>query len=117
MKYLFLFLTAIFILFSAFQLNDPDPEVWIPLYGYSAVLSFFMFLKKLNTITWPMIGLVVYISTALYDWPETFKGMENTMTIMKPEIEKAREASGMIICALVMLFYIIVILKSKRKAL
>ena len=27
----------LFVLFAAFQYNDPDPEVWIPIYGLAAM--------------------------------------------------------------------------------
>ena len=115
MKYLYLALTIIFALFAALQYNDPDPEIWIPLYGYAAVVSFLMFIGKMTNPAWAIIGLLLFVITAIKDWPSTFKGMENTMTIMRPEIERARETSGMLICAVTMIFYIIVIINRKKR--
>lgn len=104
-----------FVVFAVLQLNDPDPEIWAPLYGYAAGISFLMFLGKMTNITWPLIGLIAYLITALIDWPSSFEGMENAMTMMRPEIEEARETSGMLLSAAIMLFYIIMILKSKKR--
>jgi hypothetical protein len=115
MKYLYLVLTVIFVLFAILQYNDPDPEIWMPLYGYAAVMSFFMFLGRMTNPAWSIIGVLLFAITAIQDWPSTFKGMENAMTIMRPEIERARETSGMMICAATMLFYVIIILRNKRK--
>ncbi|HYG41165.1 MAG TPA: transmembrane 220 family protein [Cytophagales bacterium] len=114
MKITYIVLTLMFLLFAAFQFNDPDREIWAPLYGYAAAMSFFMFLGRMTNITWPLIGLIAFSITAIVDWPATFEGMENAMTMMRPEIEKARETSGMLISAAVMLFYIIMIFKNKK---
>lgn len=115
MKYLYLVLTIIFVLFAVLQYNDPDPEIWVSLYGYAAVISFFMFIGKMTNPAWAIIGVLLFVITAIQDWPSTFKGMENAMTIMRPEIERARETSGMLICATTMVFYIIVIINRKKK--
>jgi hypothetical protein len=114
MKYLYLVLALVFTSFVVVQYNDPDPYIWVPLYGYAAVLSFLMFLNRLNNIIWPIIGWITYLITAVIFWPGTFKGMENTMTIMNPEIEQARETSGALICAATMVFYLIMIRRRKK---
>jgi hypothetical protein len=31
---------AIFILFALLQINDPDPYLWIPIYGYASLICF-----------------------------------------------------------------------------
>ena len=106
MKYLYLFFTVLLFLFAVVQLNDPDPWLWFPMYAYGSVLSILMFRNKLNTVL-PIIGLAVYIIMAIIFWPASFRGMENSMTIMRPEIEEARETGGMLISAAIMLFYVI----------
>jgi hypothetical protein len=115
MKYLYLVFAVMFLLFAIVQLNDPDPYIWFPLYAYGSVVSLLLYFKKLNNIILPLIAFVIYIINAIIWWPQTFKGMENTMTIMKPEIEQARETGGMLISAAIMLGYIVVIYRNNKK--
>ena len=103
--------TVIFLLFTAVQYNDPDPQVWIPIYGYAAVVSGLMYFKIIN---WPMIlaGLVFYLAGACYlfspeimtDWYA--EEMANTTTAMKTTLmEEGREFWGLVICMVVMTIY------------
>ncbi|MFN5375779.1 MAG: transmembrane 220 family protein, partial [Chitinophagaceae bacterium] len=38
--------SGVFILFALLQINDPDPYVWIPIYGVVALICFFNARKK-----------------------------------------------------------------------
>ncbi len=43
-----LILAFLFFLFAAFQYNDPDPSVWMAIYGVAAVVSMAVYFKKIN---------------------------------------------------------------------
>ena len=94
----------VFLLFSYFQFNDPDPQVWIPIYS-AAALACYMAYREL----WP--AWVFYIMAAAYavgavlQWPPAYEGIFFGGLGMKSlNIELARESLGLAICATVMAF-------------
>lgn len=107
MRYLAIFFTIAFILFAAVQYNDPDPWLWIPIYGYAALMSYLAYQQKYITPAL-VIGLVAYLAGAIYYFPpsisdwisaeETAKSLQMKM----PFIEEARESMGLGICVLAM---------------
>ena len=38
MKKLNIIFAVVFALFAILQYNDPDPYLWIPIYGYAAII-------------------------------------------------------------------------------
>lgn len=101
----------IFLLFAAVQLNDPDPEIWAPVYGYAAVISALIGFKK---VVWPaiIIGVVGYFAGAVYMFtPDVFgnwisEEMANQTTDMKTVVmEEGREFWGLVICFIMMTIY------------
>lgn len=99
-------LGLMFLIFAVLQYNDPDPEVWIAIYGATAFICFAVFRGWINLIVKGIL-LVAYIIGAVYLWPGTFEGITLDMGY-KPEIEEARESLGLIICGLAMVFFLIV---------
>lgn len=104
MKFVAIFFGLIFLLFSYFQFNDPDPEIWIPIYS-AAALACYMAYRDL----WP--AWVFYIMAAAYAiggvlmWPPAYEGiLFGDMSMKSLNIELARESLGLGICALVMAF-------------
>ena len=92
----------LFVLFSYFQLNDPDSEIWIFIYSIAA-LACYMSIREL----WP--GWVFYILAAAYvigavlQWPPQYEGIFFGEAQMRSiNIEEARESLGLGICAIVM---------------
>ncbi len=95
-----------FILFcfcAYLQLNDPDPQVWIPIYLLAAFACLSVFVNKTphQYVFWAMsIG---YLVAAYLQWPPQFEGfMFDTMKMHSLNIELARESGGLSICACVM---------------
>lgn len=92
----------LFLLFAILQYNDPDPQVWIPIYALAAMACF----MALTTIGKPWFyGLmaVIYAGAAVFQWPPVFEGFVlNEMGMKTVNIELAREAGGLAICAVVM---------------
>jgi len=93
----------LFILFAAFQYNDPDPEVWIPIYGFAAMACFMAYAGVGKW--WFYVAMAgVYVIAAIYQWPPRFEGfLFSEVGMRSMNIEMAREAGGLAICAVVML--------------
>lgn len=90
-----IFLAILFILFSVVQYNDPDPLVWIGIYGYIVIIAILVYLKK--TVKWAILLVMpLYLIGCIYLWPDTYEGVNMSMG-HKPGIEEARESLGLLI--------------------
>lgn len=114
-------LAGMFLLFAFVQVNDPDPVVWILIYGMMAVLCIMaIFAYYPRPI---LIGVaVLYTLYAMVYLPGviTWLGTEDKAALFddvaKMEhvyIEEAREFLGLAICLVVLVVYII---RSRRRA-
>lgn len=113
-RFIALLLGIVFVLFCLVQYNDPDTLVWIVLYGFAAGLSYAVYFRKL----YPKITLIAflgYLTGAFYKWPATYEGITLSMDY-KVEIEEARESLGLLICALVMGYYLYLARREKYRA-
>lgn len=113
MKIFNLFFCIVFIFFAALQYNDPDPYVWVPIYGYAAVLCWLAFRNKYYPGAL-LLGMAVYFVYAVYkvfdqngliDWITKHHGenIAETMKAEKPWIEETREFFGLVILIVVLL--------------
>lgn len=104
MKLLTIIFSLLFLLFAYFQLNDPDPQYWIPTY-LAAALACFMEMRRLWP-SWVFYAMaVVYLIGAVLQWPPAFEGIFfGDLEMHSLNIELARESLGLVICALVMVF-------------
>jgi hypothetical protein len=107
-------LAVLFLLFAFVQINDPDPVLWILIYGAMAVFSvmaiFEFYPKKF------LIGiLVLYVAYSIAFVPGVIEwlGHENKSALFdevaKMEhlyIEESREFLGLMICVSVLVFYL-----------
>ena len=102
-----LFFFVVFLLFAAVQYNDPDPYVWIPIYGYGAVLCFLAFRKKYYPSAY-LLGIIVYAAYAGYkllepdgvwDWitKHHAQNIADSMKATTPWVEETREFFGLVI--------------------
>ncbi len=103
LKILSLIFGVLFVLFAALQYNDPDPEVWIPIYGLAAIACFMAYAGVGKW--WFFAGMaVMYVIAAFYQWPPRFEGfLFSEVGMRSMNIEMAREAGGLAICAAVMM--------------
>ncbi|MCU0429563.1 MAG: transmembrane 220 family protein [Cytophagaceae bacterium] len=112
-RYFSLFCGLLFILFSVVQLNDPDPMVWIGIYGLVSIMSFLAFFKKIGALPfWLLIPL--FLAGSIYLWPSKYEGISMPMHT-KPGIEEARESLGLAIavaCMMAQAFW----LKNKKSS-
>lgn len=101
-KIISLIFGLLFLLFAAFQYNDPDPVVWVPIYGFAAVACFMAY-AGMGKLWFYGLMAVLYTVAAVYQWPPRFEGFLFTEVGMRSlNIELAREAGGLAICAAVM---------------
>lgn len=92
---------VVFILFAAVQYNDPDPQIWIPIYGF-AVLACAMAYTGTGRPWFFALMAVIYLVAAAYQWPPVFHGFSFGEGMRDMNIEEARESGGLGICAIAM---------------
>lgn len=116
MKILHAVLSLMFLVFAALQLNDPDPYIWIPVYGAMAVICIMAMYDRFNQKI--MISLLVaYGLYSIYYFPGVRQWLEqdnkaaifdNVAKMEHPFIEESREFLGLIINITVLLFYLVI---------
>lgn len=120
MRYFFLFLSIIFLLFALVQFNDPDPALWVIVYFTISAFCFLAFRNKF----FPWISVIIAVACIIWaimlfppslsDWwllEEESKSLQMKM----PGIEEARESMGLLISAAAMLFLFVKGRKRKSK--
>ena len=101
-RFIALLFGLLFVLFAGFQYNDPDPEVWIPIYGLAAAACFMAYVGMGRWWFFAAMTLI-YVIAAIYQWPPAFEGfLFSEVGMRSMNIELAREAGGLAICAVVM---------------
>jgi uncharacterized membrane protein len=106
-KYFFVFWIIAFLLFAYWQINDPDPEIWVTIYAVAILFSAMAARGKHPLI--PLgIAIVACIIGAVYFFPDSVREwigfeLENKDLSMKTkESEEARETFGLLIVAVVL---------------
>jgi hypothetical protein len=95
------FFILIFILSAAVQYNDPDPLVWIAIYGLAALACLSVLINKTPHYYVFFVMAVGYLISAYLQWPPQFEGFVFEEVAMHSlNIELARESGGLVICAL-----------------
>ena len=114
-KTLALIFGVLFVLFAALQYNDPDPQIWIPIYGFGAAACFMAY-AGIGKPWFFALMAVVYVIAAIYQWPPRFEGFLFSEVGMRSiNIELAREAGGLAICAAVMVLLAVVMRQPVRR--
>ena len=91
MRYVNLVMLMVFIFFAFLQWNDPDPWLWVPVYGFAAMVTGLALWGKPTIL--PLIGTLGYLAGSIYLWPE----LDESRWI---DVEEARESLGLLICSL-----------------
>ncbi|MDH4091722.1 MAG: transmembrane 220 family protein [Cyclobacteriaceae bacterium] len=116
-------LAAMFLVFAFVQINDPDPVVWILIYGGMAVVCimaiFEFYVRKF------LIGLLaVFLVYSFFYVPGVLEWLRHDNKsalfdeVAKMEhlyIEESREFLGLMICISVLLFYLLRALKFSKR--
>lgn len=114
MKYLFLILVFVFVLFAGWQYNDPDPLLWITVYLIAAWCSFRAFQGHVNREALVLLALWA-VAWALTSWWqmtawEGFVSEGEGLTMKTENQELAREACGL---GIVAVGYLLMLLRKK----
>jgi Transmembrane family 220, helix len=109
MKYINLVLFLIFLLFAAWQYNDPDPILWITIYCIAAYCALKAYLGSSNK---ELLTILIIISTAaaINSWTQmtAWEGvMPEGLSMKTLNQELARESLGLGICAISFLFFFV----------
>ena len=96
------------VLFAAgavVQYNDPDPALWMVVYGAAAFGSAAFAMGKLPAAACWGLAVLAFIGAG-FNWPETFEGVRFTEAGMaNMNIEEGREALGLVIIGITYLLY------------
>ncbi len=105
MKILLWVIAFLFVTFALVQYNDPDPLIWMLVYGAVAVLYVLAALHKLHR----KVALGAFIATlgwalsyvpAFWDWIQMgAPSIVETMKAEKPYVELTREFLGLVLAA------------------
>ncbi len=102
MRLLFNILGILFVLLftlsAGLQYNDPDPVLWISIYGAATLLSVFYLFGRLNQRTLLIISSIAFVGF-LFMYPSNFEGFEVGKGDPK-NIEEGREAFGLLLIAI-----------------
>jgi len=115
MKILNFILALLFLVFAFVQVNDPDPILWILIYGNMAVLCvlamFSMHFKK-----WILGTGVLYLTYAAFLFPGAWEWLQSPdrsllfddlAKMQYPYIEETREFLGLVICIAALILHFV----------
>ncbi|MBT1688914.1 transmembrane 220 family protein [Dawidia soli] len=121
MRILNFVLAVMFLIFAFLQVNDPDPVLWILVYGVMAVFCVMaMFAYYPRKVLWGALIAALAYSVIYFpgvqEWWQTSEHSALFDNVAKMEhlyIEESREFLGLMICVIVIVFYLIL---SRRRA-
>jgi Transmembrane family 220, helix len=93
---------ALFLVSLAVQYNDPDPWLWMPIYGLAAALAGLGASGRLSFAA-NLGALVVFVALFLVWMPSLFGARAEAFEhwhMLAPTDEEPREAGGLALCAL-----------------
>ncbi|SHM38830.1 Transmembrane family 220, helix [Cyclobacterium lianum] len=97
---------VLFLLFAYWQINDPDPEFWVPAYLLAAVTAGFAFFGRFN-VNISVIFTFTFLIAAIFFWPEnifSWVGQEweqKNLSMKTQGMEINREFFGLLVAAVV----------------
>lgn len=108
-------LAVMFLVFAFVQVNDPDPIIWILIYGSMAVVcvlaAFNIFPRKFLILLGTVFALYsIYYFPGVEEWIHSNdKSMllDNVAKMEFSYIEESREFLGLAICVAVIIFYLV----------
>lgn len=115
MKVLNLLLAVLFLLFAFVQINDPDPVLWIFIYGLMAVAcilaAFGQYYPRIISVL-----LILYLAYSFFYIPGVIEWLgsedksmlfDDLAKMQYPYIEEAREFLGLFICMIVLVMHLL----------
>ncbi|HMJ68141.1 MAG TPA: transmembrane 220 family protein [Cyclobacteriaceae bacterium] len=123
MKILKIFFAVQFALFALLQINDPDPLLWILIYGSMVAVSIMSVFHRYPTRFMIVMASGFLIMSVLYFdgfkyWllsPDRNLLFDDLAKMQYPYIEEAREFLGLLICLAVLIFYFYLSRREEQK--
>ena len=117
MRILNFILALMFLAFAFVQVNDPDPVVWILIYGAMAtlaIMAIFQYYPRKFLVAILVLYLAYGVYTLIYhpgvlEWLKSENKADIFDDVKKMEnlyIEESREFLGLMICISVLIFYV-----------
>ena len=121
MKFVNFLLAVMFLLFAFVQINDPDPILWIAIYGVMAVVCIMAaFRYYIKPLMWVLLaGFLVYLVIlfpGMQEWmaqPDKSILFDDVMKMQYPYIEESREFLGLMICIIVLVIHLVLSYRSQ----
>ncbi len=115
-------LAIMFLLFAFVQINDPDPLLWITIYGSMAVVCIMaMFRYFIRPLMWiqgaAFIVYMVILFPGLREWlaqPDKSILFDEGMKMQFRYVEESREFLGLLICLAVLTWLLVISRKASR---
>jgi Transmembrane family 220, helix len=82
---------VLFLICMGLQYNDPDPQIWVPLYAVPAFFSLMYFIGK-RYLWLTLTAFVIYVIAAIYWCPPLSSLKGNTF-----DNEEVRESVGLLL--------------------
>jgi hypothetical protein len=125
MKLFNIIFSGVFALFALLQINDPDPYLWIPIYGFACVVCFLNYRNKYDRFT-HLAGIIfclgfgmkqLFTKDGVMDWMNRHnsENLVQSMKATKPWIENTREFGGLMIILIVLVINIFLHKKAGAK--
>ena len=116
MKIVNLALAVMFLLFAFVQVNDPDPALWIIIYGSMAVVcvmaAYRIHFRWLNSILVGLFSFYAYLLLpGIREWlsqPDKSILFDDIAKMQHPYVEESREFLGLMICIIVLILHVII---------
>ena len=94
-------IALLFLLFAAFQYNDPDSFSWMFLYAYVAAMAVMALFGKYNyALLIPGITIFalyfIYLLPSVYEWIVSDDSLITGMSPDRMYVERSREAFGLL---------------------
>ena len=110
-----------FMSFAFVQVNDPDPVVWILIYGAMAAISVMaIFEFYIPKLMWILLSAYLLYGVILFpgfkDWLNSADKsllLDDLAKMQYPYIEEAREFLGLGICFTILVLYLVRSYKNK----
>lgn len=123
MKVLNLVLAALFLLFAFVQINDPDPALWILIYGLMAVACIlaafrYYYLTALVVLLVAYVGYSFVFVSGMIEWLRSEDRsliFDDLAKMQYPYIEESREFMGLWICILVLVMHLFSARTARRR--
>ncbi|UJH90692.1 transmembrane 220 family protein [Antarcticibacterium sp. 1MA-6-2] len=98
--------SLLFLLFAYWQWNDPDPEVWVSIYFFSALMCVLAAFERFYLPLLIVVAIAAFFG-GIYLFPSSVRDwvlqewQQADLSMKTPDMEVARESFGLFIVSLI----------------